>query len=55
MMKENIDEEVLHAQLQHWEKNYFENSDMFGGNPSESAIKAAKVFKENGVVKICMR
>lgn len=52
MIKVNINEEVLYDQHPHWEKNYSNNSEMFGENPSESAIKAVETFKKDGVVKI---
>jgi len=45
-------QEALNNQRQHWDNMYVCNQEMFGTKPSESAIKAAELFKESGVKAI---
>jgi SAM-dependent methyltransferase len=40
--------EVLDAQQKHWEQTFIEKPDMFGVEPSDSARKAAEIFKKEG-------
>ena len=44
--------EVLNAQRQHWEKNFSERPEMFGAEPSFSALRAAEVFHKEGRSKL---
>lgn len=44
--------ENLNKQYSHWEETFSNKPQMFGTNPSEAAIKAVEIFKENGVRKI---
>lgn len=44
--------EVLDAQRQHWEDTLSKKPDMFGEHPSDSARKAAELFKKEGKTKI---
>jgi SAM-dependent methyltransferase len=44
--------ENLNKQYSHWEETFSHKPQMFGTNPSEAAIKAVEIFKENGVKKI---
>ncbi|MBM7624238.1 class I SAM-dependent methyltransferase [Sporohalobacter salinus] len=47
-----IEKEVLNKQSQHWENTFTKKTDMFGVEPSISAQRAAKLFKEKGKKKI---
>ena len=40
--------EVLEGQRQHWETTFSQKRDMFGGEPSDPALKAAELFKREG-------
>jgi hypothetical protein len=42
-----LDTKVLNQQSQHWEKNFSNKPEMFGLEPSVSAIKALEIFKKN--------
>lgn len=44
--------ERLDGQQEHWDKMLGKNKEMFGEEPSFSAIKAAEIFKEKGVETI---
>ena len=48
----SISKEVLDGQRQHWENNFSNRSEMFGGEPSEPARKAAEIFKKESLIKI---
>ena len=48
MARTKMGKEVLDAQRQHWEGTFIEKPDMFGVEPSDSARKAAEVFKKEG-------
>ena len=47
-----MDQKKLDQQSQHWEKNFSNKPEMFGLEPSVSAIKALKIFKENKINNI---
>ena len=47
-----MDQNELDQQSQHWEKNFSNKPEMFGLEPSVSAIKALKIFKENKINNI---
>tara|TARA_Y100000590_G_C15682472_1_gene1000327 strand:+ start:245 stop:901 length:657 start_codon:yes stop_codon:yes gene_type:complete len=47
-----LDNNILDKQSQHWEKNFLSKPEMFGLEPSKSAIKALKVFKKENITKI---
>lgn len=44
--------EPLDKQKGHWEYTFSNKPDMFGESPSDAAVKAAEVFKEEGKTKI---
>lgn len=44
--------EVLDAQQKHWEQTFIEKPEMFGVEPSDSARKAAEIFKKEGKKEI---
>jgi SAM-dependent methyltransferase len=44
--------EILNLQRQHWDNTFSHKSDFFGKEPSESAQKAAEMFKREGKNKI---
>lgn len=43
---------LLSAQQGHWETTFAETEDLFGDEPSESACRAAELFKKEGVTRI---
>jgi len=47
-----LDQKILDQQSQHWELNFSNKPEMFGLEPSVSAIKALKIFKENKINNI---
>jgi SAM-dependent methyltransferase len=47
-----LDQKKLDKQSQHWEKNFSNKPEMFGLEPSLSAIKALKIFKEKKINNI---
>ena len=47
-----MDQKKLDRQSQHWEINFSNKPEMFGLEPSVSAIKALKIFKENKINNI---
>jgi len=47
-----LDKEKLNQQSQHWENNFSSKPEMFGLDPSLSANKALKIFKEKKINKI---
>ena len=47
-----MDQKILDQQSQHWEINFSNKPGMFGLEPSVSAIKALKIFKENKINNI---
>ena len=47
-----MDKKKLDQQSQHWESNFSNKPEMFGLNPSLSAKKALKLFKEKKISKI---
>ena len=47
-----MDQKKLDQQSQHWEKNFSNKPEMFGLEPSISAIKALKIFKEKKINNI---
>ena len=47
-----MDQKKLDQQSQHWESNFSNKPEMFGLNPSLSAKKALKLFKEKKISKI---
>jgi len=47
-----LDQKILDQQSQHWEINFSNKPEMFGLEPSVSAIKALKIFKENKINNI---
>ncbi len=47
-----MDQKILDQQSQHWEINFSNKPEMFGLEPSVSAIKALKIFKENKINNI---
>ncbi|MBU4439516.1 MAG: class I SAM-dependent methyltransferase [Firmicutes bacterium] len=54
-MEIDMKNENLNKQYSHWEETFSNKPQMFGTNPSEAAIKAVEIFKENGVKKILER
>ena len=50
--RSDIMKEVLDRQNPHWEQTYADNPEMFGEGPSESAQKAAELFKNEGKINI---
>ena len=51
-MPNKRDHDALNNQNAHWEATYSDQAEMFGENPSESAKKAAAIFKQEGKTKI---
>ena len=47
-----MDQKKLDQQSQHWEKNFSNKPEMFGLEPSYSAIKALEIFKEKKINNI---
>ncbi len=47
-----MDQKILDQQSQHWEINFSNKPEMFGLEPSVSAIKAIKIFKEKKINNI---
>ena len=47
-----MDQKILDQQSQHWEINFSNKPEMFGLEPSVSAIKALKIFKEKKINNI---
>lgn len=47
-----MDNEVLNAQSNHWEKTFQNKPDMFGTEPSHAAVQAVDLFKKEGRNKI---
>jgi len=47
-----LDQKILDQQSQHWEINFSNKPEMFGLEPSVSAIKALKIFKEKKINNI---
>ena len=47
-----MDQKILDQQSQYWEINFSNKPEMFGLEPSVSAIKALKIFKENKINNI---
>ena len=47
-----MDKKLLNLQSQHWESNFSSKPEMFGLDPSLSAKKALKLFKEKNINKI---
>ena len=47
-----MDQKILDQQSQHWEINFSNKPEMFGLEPSASAIKALKIFKKNKINNI---
>ena len=47
-----MDQKELDQQSQHWEKNFSNKPEMFGLEPSLSAIKALEIFKEKKINNI---
>lgn len=47
-----MDNEVLNAQSNHWEKTFRNKPDMFGTEPSHAAVQAVDLFKKEGRNKI---
>ena len=45
-------DKIVNAQHQHWDNTFLAKPDMFGLDPSESAIKAAQQFEREGKRKI---
>ena len=48
----DIMKEVLNRQNPHWQQTYANNPEMFGEEPSEPALKAAELFKNEGKINI---
>jgi SAM-dependent methyltransferase len=48
----NVKKEIFNKQNRHWEDTFASKPQMFGTDPSIAAIKAAGIFKNNGVRKI---
>lgn len=46
------DKDILKEQHPHWETTLTENEDLFGLEPSESAMRAAEAFKARGIREI---
>ena len=44
-----MDQKKLDQQSQHWEKNFSNNPEMFGLEPSYPAQKALEIFKKNNI------
>lgn len=51
-MSKNLELEVLDKQSLHWEKNFSNRPDMFGTNPSVSAVYTLEQFKKNNFKNI---
>lgn len=51
-MTQPLDSTIFDAQREHWESTLSANADMFGFEPSESAMAAAAILGENGVSEI---
>jgi SAM-dependent methyltransferase len=51
-MSDEVDESVLDGQQGHWESMLSDNPDMFGLEPSESAVAAATQFRAAGVDRL---
>lgn len=47
-----MEQEILDAQKQQWQKVFSEDPEMFGAENSEPARKAAELFKQEGMSKI---
>ena len=47
-----MDKKKLDNQSQHWEKSFSNKPEMFGLEPSVSAIKALEIFKKNKITSI---
>jgi len=47
-----LDTKILNQQSQHWESNFSSKPEMFGLDPSISAIKALKIFKSEKINRI---
>ena len=47
-----MDQKKLDQQSQHWENNFSNKPEMFGLEPSVSAVKALKIFKEKKINNI---
>jgi len=47
-----LDQKKLDQQSQHWESNFSSKPEMFGLEPSKSAVKALKSFQDNGIKNI---
>ena len=47
-----MDQKKLDQQSQHWESNFSSKPEMFGLEPSKSAVKALKSFQDNGIKNI---
>lgn len=48
----NEEKSTLNKQQTHWEQTYTKQSELFGENPSEAAIKAVEIFKKAKVKTI---
>ncbi|MEX0664915.1 MAG: class I SAM-dependent methyltransferase [Acidimicrobiia bacterium] len=51
-MQHSVDEALLSAQQDHWVATFAANSDMYGTDPSESAVAAADLFANNGITAV---
>jgi SAM-dependent methyltransferase len=51
-MMRPVDATLLSAQRDHWATTLAVNSDMYGNEPSESAVAAADVFADNGIADV---
>ena len=47
-----MDKKILDQQSQYWEKNFLSKPEMFGLEPSKTAINTLKTFKEENIKKI---
>ena len=47
-----MDQKKLDQQSQHWESNFSNKPEMFGLEPSKSAVKALKLFQDNSIKNI---
>ena len=47
-----MDKNILNQQSQHWETNFSNKPEMFGLEPSISAKKSLKIFKDQSIYKI---
>ena len=47
-----MDQKKLDQQSQHWEASFLSKPEMFGLEPSKSAVKALKSFQDNGIKNI---